>query len=51
MEGLIFGILRYLFCYKLACFCCFSQQFFTLYCLGVIIPFSKEKETKTEPEV
>ena len=27
------SFLKYLFCHKLAVFCCFSQQFFTLYCL------------------
>ena len=45
-------LLKDLFCHKLASFCCFSQQFFTLYCLWVIIiPFSKQNQTKTEPEV
>ena len=44
------SFLEYLFCHKLASFCCFSQQFFTLYCLWVIIiPFSKQNQTKTEP--
>ena len=28
------SFLKYLFCNKLARFCCFSQQFFTLYCLS-----------------
>ena len=45
------SFLKYLFRHKLASFCCFSQQFFTLYCLWVIIPFSKQNQTKTEPEV
>ena len=41
------SFLKYLFGQKLARFCCFSPQFFTLY----IIPFSKQNQTKTEPEV
>ena len=27
------SFLKHLFCHKLASFCCFSQQFFILYCL------------------
>ena len=34
------SFLKYIFRHKLAVFCYFSQQFFTLYCLWVIvIPF------------
>ena len=46
------SFLKYLFRHKLAIFCCFSLQIFTLYCPWVsIIPFSKQKQMKTEPEV
>ena len=42
------SFLKYLFCHKLASFCCFSQRFFTLYCLwAIIIPFSKQNQKKT----
>ena len=41
------SFLKYLFCHKLASFCCFSEQFLTLYCLwAIIIPFSKQNQTK-----
>ena len=46
------SFLKYIFRHKLASFCCFSLQIFTLYYPWVIIiPFSKQKQTKTEPEV
>ena len=46
------SFLKYLLCHKLASFCCFPQQFLTLYCIWVIIvPFSKQNQTKSEPEV
>ena len=45
------SFLKYIFAI-LASFCCFSLQIFTLYYPWVIIiPFSKQKQTKTEPEV
>ena len=44
------SFLKYIFCRKLASFCCFSLQIFTLsYPWVIIIPFSKQKQTKTEP--
>ena len=46
------SFLNYIFRNKLASFCFFSLQIFTLYYPWVIIiPFSKQKQTKTEPEV
>ena len=46
------SFLKYIFGYKTARFCCFSLQIFALYHPWVIIiPFSKRKQTKTEPEV
>ena len=46
------SFLKHLSFHKLASFWCFSQQFCTLYRLWVIIiPFSKQNQTKTEPEV
>ena len=46
------SFLKYIFSHKLVVFCCFCQQFFTLYCLWVfIIPFLNQKQAKTEPEV
>ena len=44
--------LKYIFRYESASFCCFSLQIFTLYYPWVIIiPVSKQKQTKAEPEV
>ena len=44
------SFLKYIFCHKLASFCCFSLQIFTLsYPWVIIVPFSKQKQTKTEP--
>ena len=46
------SFLKYIFRHKSASFCCFSLQIFTLYYPWVIIIlFSKQKQTKTEPEV
>ena len=46
------SFLKYIFRNKSASFCCFPLQIFTLYYPWVIIiPFSKQKQTKTEPEV
>ena len=46
------SFLKYNFRHKSAGFCCFSLQIFTLYYPWVIIvSFSKQKQTKTEPEV
>ena len=46
------SFLKYIFRHKLASFCCFSLQIFTLYYPRVIIiPFLKQKQAKTEPEV
>ena len=46
------SFLKYNFRHKSARFCCFSLQIFTLYYPWVIIvSFSKQKQTKTEPEV
>ena len=41
------SFVKYFFCHKLASFCCFSLQIFTLYYPWVIIiPFSKQKHRK-----
>ena len=51
--NILVRFLKYIFRHKSAGFCCFFfLQIFTLYYPWVIIiPVSKQKQTKTEPEV